>query len=79
MLPLGLGVAVGADGSRSNQAIGTITSGGFGPSVDGPVAMGYVGTGFAKDGTAVQLVVRGKPMPARVTRLPFVAPGYKRG
>ncbi|MEQ8394238.1 glycine cleavage system aminomethyltransferase GcvT [Thalassobaculum sp.] len=65
--------------AADGRAIGRVTSGGFGPSVDGPVAMGYVETAFAKDGTDVQLVVRGKPMPARVARLPFVAPGYKRG
>lgn len=64
---------------RDGRSIGTVTSGGFGPSVDGPVAMGYVETAFAADGTELQLVVRGKPLPARVVRLPFVAPGYKRG
>ena len=41
--------------------------------------MGYVETAFASAGTALQLVVRGKPLPARVAKLPFVAPGYKRG
>lgn len=60
------------------RPIGKVTSGGFGPSVDGPVAMGYVETAFAVDGTELRLVVRGKPLPARVARLPFVAPGYKR-
>ena len=61
------------------RPIGKVTSGGFGPSVDGPVAMGYVETAFATDGTELRLVVRGKPLPARVAKLPFVAPGYKRG
>jgi aminomethyltransferase len=61
------------------RVIGRITSGGFGPSVDGPVAMGYVETGCAGDGTELRLLVRGKPMPARVAKLPFVTPGYKRG
>ncbi|MEQ8814366.1 MAG: glycine cleavage system aminomethyltransferase GcvT [Thalassobaculum sp.] len=61
------------------RPIGKVTSGGFGPSVDGPVAMGYVETAFAADGTELRLVVRGKPLPARVAKLPFVAPGYKRG
>ena len=60
------------------RPIGRVTSGGFGPSVDGPVAMGYVETGFAADGTELRLVVRGKPLPAHVARLPFVTPGYKR-
>lgn len=60
------------DGNR----IGEITSGGFGPSVDGPVAMGSVPAAFAKDGTPVRLVVRGKPMEAHVTALPFVPHNY---
>jgi len=60
------------------QSIGRVTSGGFGPTVDGPVAMGYVESGFTGDASEVRLVVRGKPMPARVARLPFVTPGYKR-
>jgi len=60
------------------RPIGRVTSGGFGPTVDGPVAMGYVETAFAAEDTEVRLVVRGKPLPARVAKLPFVAPGYKR-
>ena len=60
------------------RPVGRVTSGGFGPTVDGPVAMGYVESGFTGDGSEVRLVVRGKPMPARVARLPFVTPGYKR-
>ena len=56
------------DGSR----IGTITSGGFGPSVNGPVAMGYVDATHAAPGTQLTLIVRAKPLPARVVELPFV-------
>lgn len=67
----GTGIA-DADGSE----IGAVTSGGFGPSVEGPVAMGYVATDFAKAGTEVVLVVRGKARPAVVTRMPFVAQRY---
>ena len=55
-----------------------ITSGGFGPTVNGPVAMGYVETAFAKPGTPVQLIVRDKPLPAQVATLPFVPHTYKR-
>ena len=58
--------------------IGKVTSGGFGPSVEGPVAMGYVASAHAAVGTAVSLMVRGKPLPATVVKLPFVTPGYKR-
>ncbi len=60
-------------------AIGRITSGGFGPSVDGPVAMGYVASAQAPLGTALQLIVRGTPRPARIVPLPFVPHRYFRG
>jgi len=51
---------------------GKITSGGFGPSVNGPIAMGYVRADLAKDNTELGLIVRGQKMPARVVPLPFV-------
>lgn len=59
--------------------IGEITSGGFGPSVDGPIAMGYVAIEFATPGTKVDLVVRGKARPAEIIELPFVPHRYYRG
>jgi aminomethyltransferase len=59
--------------------IGRVTSGGFGPSVDGPIAMGYVAQPQAALGTAVQLLVRGTLRPARVVPLPFVPHRYYRG
>ena len=62
----------------SGRQIGVITSGGFGPTANGPVAMGYVETSFATAGTAVQLIVRDKPMPAQIISLPFVPHNYKR-
>ncbi len=58
--------------------IGKVTSGGFGPSVNGPIAMGYVAKEFAAPGTAVQLIVRGKPLPAQIVTLPFVPHNYVR-
>ncbi len=61
------------------QRIGQITSGGFGPTVGAPIAMGYVPGALATPGTAVTLVVRGKPLPARVVSLPFVKQSYYRG
>lgn len=61
------------------NTIGEITSGGFGPTVDGPVAMGYVARKFIKAGTPVQLIVRGKPRPATVVKLPFAPHNYYRG
>lgn len=59
------------------NAIGEITSGGFGPSVGGPVAMGYVKTAFAAEGTPVNLIVRGKPLAAKVVKMPFTQKSYK--
>lgn len=63
----------------SGKKIGIVTSGGFGPSVDGPVCMGYVEFGFAKTGTPVQLMVRGNPVPAKIAALPFAPHRYFRG
>jgi len=63
---------------KSGRVIGRITSGGFGPSINAPVAMGYVETAFAADGTEIDLLVRGKPLPARVAPMPFVPHRYKR-
>lgn len=57
-------------------SIGTITSGGFGPSVDGPVAMGYVAADYAAAGTPVNLMVRGKALSASVVAMPFVPHRY---
>ena len=58
--------------------IGHVTSGGFGPTVEGPIAMGYVAIDHAAEGTAVNLMIRGKPNPATVASLPFVTQSYKR-
>ena len=58
--------------------LGVVTSGGFGPSVNGPVAMGYVAADRAEAGTPVNLMVRGKAMPAAVVPLPFVPHRYAR-
>jgi aminomethyltransferase len=63
------------DGSR----IGVVTSGGFGPSVNGPVAMGYVAADYAAPGTALNLIVRGKALAARVVAMPFAPHRYYRG
>ncbi|PKQ01323.1 MAG: glycine cleavage system protein T [Alphaproteobacteria bacterium HGW-Alphaproteobacteria-12] len=56
----------------SGRKIGIVTSGGYGPSVGGPIAMGYVEAGFAKVDTGVELMVRGKGRPAKVAAMPFV-------
>ena len=55
-----------------------VTSGGFGPTVGHPVAMGYIASAHIEPGTEVQLMVRGKARPAVVADLPFVPHNYKR-
>jgi len=63
---------------EAGRKIGTVTSGGFGPSVSGPIAMGYVETAFATVGTKINLVVRGVGLPASVVALPFIPNTFKR-
>ncbi len=63
---------------EAGAQIGMVTSGGFGPTVDAPVAMGYVPAGQAAAGTVVDIMVRDKHVPAVVTRLPFVPHRYRR-
>jgi aminomethyltransferase len=55
---------------------GTVTSGGFGPSLNAPIAMGYVRKGLTGDGTRLHLIVRGKLLPATIVPLPFVPHRY---
>jgi len=64
--------------AEGKTLIGEVTSGGFGPSVEGPVAMGYLPTAYAATGTVVYAEVRGKFLPMTVATLPFVTPTYKR-
>lgn len=64
--------------SLEGETIGQITSGGFGPTVGGPVAMGYVAAGHNEPGQKVNLIIRGKAQPAEVVALPFVTQNYKR-
>ncbi|WP_028744558.1 glycine cleavage system aminomethyltransferase GcvT [Rhizobium mesoamericanum] len=64
--------------SDGKSEIGEVTSGGFGPTVDGPVAMGYVPVDKAVVGTQVYAEVRGKFLPVTVSTLPFITPTYKR-
>jgi aminomethyltransferase len=65
-------------GASAADPVGKVTSGGFGPSVGGPVAMGYVAASAAAIGTPLTLLVRGKPQPAKTAALPFVQHNYKR-
>ncbi|UXN02766.1 glycine cleavage system aminomethyltransferase GcvT [Bartonella sp. HY406] len=64
---------------QDGTKIGIVTSGGFGPSFDAPVAMGYVPTQFATIGTEIYTDVRGKKIPVLVHALPFVPQNYFKG
>jgi aminomethyltransferase len=64
---------------QAGKEIGWVTSGGFGPSVGAPIAMGYVQAVHAPEGAPLSLVVRDVPRPAHVTPLPFVPARYYRG
>jgi aminomethyltransferase len=68
------GTEIQVDGS----VLGVVTSGGFGPSIDAPVTMGYVASAHAAPGTKIDLMVRGKARPAEIASLPFVPARYKR-
>jgi glycine cleavage system T protein (aminomethyltransferase) len=75
--PVREGAALFAD-STSTEKIGKVTSGGFGPSLNAPVAMGYLPTSLAAVGTAVFAEVRGQRLPLKVASTPFVPNTYKR-
>jgi aminomethyltransferase len=72
--PMREGTPLLADGER----VGAVTSGGFGPSLGAPVAMGYVAIAHAAPSTPLAGELRGKTLPVTVARLPFIEPGYKR-
>jgi aminomethyltransferase len=63
----------------AGREIGRVTSGGFGPTVGAPIAMGYVDAVHAAEGAALNLLVRDVPRPAHVAPLPFVPTRYYRG
>ena len=65
--------------NEAGKEIGIVTSGGFGPSVGKPIAMGYVSRESEAVGTQVFALVRGKHLTMSVTKTPFVSPGYYRG
>ncbi|MFK8018582.1 MAG: glycine cleavage system aminomethyltransferase GcvT [Pseudomonadales bacterium] len=64
--------------TEDGEPCGTVCSGGFGPSVGGPIAMAYVATEFAKPDTVLHTELRGRSVELRVCKLPFVAHNYKR-
>jgi aminomethyltransferase len=75
--PVREGASLFAD-TAASEAIGKVTSGGFGPSLNAPVAMGYLPTSLAAIGTTVFAEVRGQRLPLQVAATPFVPNAYKR-
>ncbi|GBR23459.1 glycine cleavage system aminomethyltransferase GcvT [Gluconobacter japonicus] len=75
--PVRAGAKLFAD-AEGQKEIGVVTSGAFGPTVQAPVAMGYVATDYAGNDTALFAELRGKFVPVHIRAMPFVAPGFKR-
>lgn len=65
--------------SPDGTPVGHVTSGLLSPTLDLPIAMGYVSREHSAAGTQLQALVRGKPVPMEVTALPFLPPRYHRG
>ncbi len=64
--------------AASSEPVGKVTSGGFGPSLNAPVAMGYLPTSLSANGTQVFAEVRGQRLALQVASMPFVPNTYKR-
>jgi aminomethyltransferase len=75
--PVREGCAIFAS-ETATDPVGTITSGGFGPTVSAPVSMGYVQTTYSANDTVLFAEVRGKRLPVKVAKLPFTGPNFKR-
>ena len=69
----------GAEIFAGDKNVGTVTSGGFSPTLGHPIAMGYVDAAHAEIGTSLEVQVRNKRLPARVAEMPFVPHRYYRG
>ena len=62
----------------SKEVIGKITSGGYGPTVGHPVAMGYINSEYMDSNDNLFGELRGKRVPVKIAKLPFVPPNFKR-
>lgn len=69
----------GTEIQSGGKKIGVVTSGGFSPTLNAPISMGYVDTAFAAPGTMIDLIVRGQPRAAEIVALPFVPHRYFEG
>lgn len=71
-------VREGSEIHVNGQKTGVVTSGGFGPTLDAPIAMGYVDISHAKNGSTVDALVRGTARPCAVSATPFIKQNYKK-
>ena len=69
----------GAPVYSGDELVGKVTSGGFSPTLSRPIAMAYIAADYSGDGTALEVEVRGKRLPASVSPMPFVPHRYFRG
>ena len=80
LLPEGKAIArEGAEIAIGGKIVGKVTSGGFSPTLGRAIAMGYVERPHSANGIKLDLVVRGKPVPAEIVPMPFVKHAYYRG
>jgi aminomethyltransferase len=80
LLPEGKAIArEGAEIAMAGKVVGKVTSGGFAPTLGRAIAMGYLERTLSANGTKVELVVRGNPVPAEIVPMPFVKHTYYRG
>ena len=80
LLPEGKAIArEGAEIAIAGRIVGKVTSGGYAPTLGRAVAMGYIERAQSSNGTRVELMVRGKPVPAEIVPMPFVKHAYYRG
>ena len=80
LLPEGKAIArEGAEIVIGGKTVGIVTSGGFAPTLGRAIAMGYVERSQSANGTKVDLLVRGKPVPSEIVPMPFVKHTYYRG
>ena len=66
------------EAESGGEAVGAVTSGAFGPTIEGPMAMGYVPTSLSEPGRRLYGEVRGKRMPVQVAEMPFTPANFKR-
>ena len=75
--PVRAGAAIFVAASDA-EPIGRVSSGGFSPSLDAPISIGYLPAALAKPGTKLWLELRGQKAPGEVVALPFVSHHYRR-